>query len=372
KLWRLETRDGQRLTARVFVSGMGGLHVPNMPAIPGIESFRGEAWHSAEWRDDIPLEGKRVAIIGAGASAIQIAPQIAPLVAQLDLYQRTPPYVLPKADPPTPAWLRALFKYFPPSQWLMRVLIYAINEARAPAFLDPLEGETLGMKFARRHRERQIADPVLREKATPQYRIGCKRVLVSDDYYPALCRENVALVTHAAARITPTGIVDSEGVERPADIILYATGFRPMDILSSVTITGEGGRRLNDEWAKHPEAYLATSVSGYPNFFTLLGPNSALGHNSVIYMIESQVRFVMDALRTLDAKGVAALDPKPEVQRAYNDDLQARLEKTVWGSGCTSWYLSEDGKNATLWPDYTFRFRARTKRVREADFDFVA
>ncbi|HVY86990.1 MAG TPA: NAD(P)/FAD-dependent oxidoreductase [Caulobacterales bacterium] len=371
KLWRIETADGKMLTARAFVSGMGGLHVPHMPELSGLDSFKGQSWHSARWRDDVPLAGKRVAVIGTGASAIQIVPEIAPIVAKLDLYQRTPPWIVPKHDRAVSESERALFKNAPVLQDLKRRFVYVTHEMRVPYFMHPPENEGLGAKLALKHIESQIRDPALRAKVTPHYRLGCKRVLISDNYYPALERENVEVITGGASAIAETGVLDAQGKLRAADVIIYATGFKPMDLITNVEISGVGGRSLNSEWAKGPEAYLGTVVSGYPNFFTLMGPNSGLGHNSMIYMIESQIAFVMDALDKLDEKHAPALDVKPEVQRAFNQEIQEKLEASVWGSGCSSWYLSESGKNCTLWPDYTFRFRARTKHVREDDFSFT-
>ena len=370
-LWRIGVAGGADVTARALVSGMGGLHVPNLPTIPGLDDFKGRSWHSSQWPKDADIKDKRVAIIGAGASAIQITPQIAPLVRQLDLYQRTPNWIVPKRDRATGKAEQDCFRFAPITQELKRRFVYAVNEARAPAFLHPREGAGLGEAIARKHIAAQIADPALRAMVTPKYKLGCKRVLIADDFYPALGRANVELIAKAATRFTATGIIDDSGAERAADVIVFATGFKPMDLITSVAITGLGGRSLNAEWAGGPQAYLGTVVSGYPNFFTLMGPNSGLGHNSMIYMIESQIAYVMDALKRLDEKRAPALDVKAEVQRAFNAGVQAKLEKSVWGSGCTSWYLGPDGRNRTLWPDYTFRFRARTKRIRAADFEFV-
>ena len=372
KLWRIETADGKTLTARALVSGMGGLHVPNFPNLPGMNAFKGRAWHSAQWPDDAALEGKRVAIIGSGASAIQITPEIAPIVTKLDLYQRTPNWIVPKRDRFVGAGERGYFRALPALQELKRRFVYLLYEARAPAFLKPRNGESLGEIVARRHIERQIADPALRAKVTPAYKLGCKRVLISDDFYPALQRDNVELITSGAKAITATGVIDGDGVERPADVLIYATGFKPMDLITNVDIRGVGGRSLNEEWANGPEAFLGTVVSGYPNFFTLMGPNSGLGHNSMIYMIESQIAFIMDALNELDVRNTPALDVKPEAQSAFNVEIQDKLNATVWGTGCTSWYLSPEGKNCALWPDYTFKFRERTKRVNTGEFEFLS
>jgi cyclohexanone monooxygenase len=334
-------------------------------------SFKGPSWHSAQWRKDVDLAGKRVAMIGSGASAIQITPEIAPKVAHLDLYQRTPNWIVPKNDRVVGEDERSLFQNAPMLQEAKRRFLYLVNESRVPAFLKPRPHPGLAENFARGHIDKQIADPTLREKVTPKYRLGCKRVLISDDFYPTLARANVSLITHAAARITETGIVDSEGVERPADVIIFATGFKPMDLITSVEIHGVGGRSLNAEWKNGPEGYLGTVVSGYPNFFTLMGPNSGLGHNSMIYMIESQIAYVMDALAKLDEKQAPALDVKPATQAAFNAEIQAKLQASVWGTGCSSWYLTPGGKNCTLWPDFTFKFRGRTKHINEDDFEFV-
>jgi len=309
-------------------------------------------------------------MIGAGASAIQIAPAIAPIVAQLDLYQRTPSWVMPKRDRLVTETEKDFIRHAPALQEWKRRMIYLSNEARMPLFLSR-SGSPLAQRLACRHIARQIADPELRAKVTPSYALGCKRVLISDDYYPTLTRKNVNVIASEARRVTPRAVVTGDGVERPADIIIFATGFKPMDILDGVDISGARGVTLRSAWANGPEAYLGTSVAGFPNFFILMGPNSALGHNSMIYMIESQIAYVRDALRTLDRRSCAALSVKPQVQARYNAEIQAKLQNTVWGSGCASWYLSPDGKNRTLWPDFTFRFRARTKRVHLKNYDLI-
>jgi cation diffusion facilitator CzcD-associated flavoprotein CzcO len=372
KLWRLDASDGASISARALVSGMGGLHIPHLPRIEGRERFKGPAWHSATWRDDVALDGIRVAVIGTGASAVQIVPEIAPKTARLDLYQRTPPWIAPKLDRLVSETEKDFFQHAPALQELKRRFVYLQNEARAPYFLNPPPRQGLVERIVRAHLDRQLPDPVLRAKVTPLYKIGCKRVLISNDYYPALMRDNVELITTGASALTETGVVDGEGVVREADAVIYATGFKPFDVISEAEIVGAGGKSLNEEWKAGPAGYLGTVTSGFPNFFTLMGPNSGLGHNSMIYIIESQIRFVMDALRRLDQRGAAGLDVRAEVQDAFNEALQQKLEHSVWGSGCASWYLSADGKNHTLWPDYTFRFRARTKRVREEDFVFLA
>jgi cation diffusion facilitator CzcD-associated flavoprotein CzcO len=365
-LWRIRTSDGQSITARAFVSGMGGLHVPNLPDIEGASRFAGEAWHSAQWRN-VDLVGRNVAIIGTGASAIQIAPEVAPQAERLTIYQRTPPWIAPKLDRPIAEWERKMFAFAPFTQELWRRFIYAMMEMRAPAFLNPRSGG-LGERLARRLLAQQIADPVLRAKATPNYAFGCKRVLISNDYYPTLVRANVELVTEGVERIVPAGI-RAGGVERAHDVIIYATGFKPFDILTSVEVRGQGGRSLNDEWAAGPQAYWGLTVNGYPNLFFLMGPNTGLGHNSMVYMIESQIAYVMDYLHKLDRSAATHLVLRREAQDAFNAEIDARLAKSVWNAGgCKSWYLSENGKNYTIWPGHTFAYRAKTRRVRIEDY----
>lgn len=365
-LWRITSADGRVVEANVVVSGMGGLHIPNRPNLPGLSDFRGQVFHSAEWEHSVKLSGARVAVIGSGASAVQFVPQIAPQVAQLDLYQRTPNWILPKGDRRMSGLEQAMFRALPPVQGLYRALIYWLNEVRAIAFQRP-DIIRQSERQALAHLHAQIADPALRAQLTPSYTIGCKRVLISNDFYPALIRPNVALITDPIARITPNGVLDSAGVERAADVLILATGFKPMDLITGVAVTGRDGRKLNEEWAELPEAFLGSCAAGYPNLYFLMGPNTGLGHNSMIYMIESQIAFVLDALAVMDREGLASLEVRPDAQRDFNAELVEKLKTTVWASGCKSWYLSADGRNPTIWPGFTFDYRKRTRRIpREA------
>lgn len=371
-LWVLTDRTGAQTTARVVVSGMGGLSRPAYPSLPGLEEFQGTSFHSADWNHDYDLAGKRVAVIGTGASAIQFVPAIAPQVGQLTLFQRTPPWVLPKADRPVRRWEMALMRALPPLQYLWRGAIYCMMESRAYAFTRNVKLMSRVAEMATRHLEQAIPDPVLRAKLTPDYTPGCKRLLISNDYYPALNRPNVHVETARIETVTATGIRTRDGVEHPVDAIIFGTGFKANDVLSPTEIVGRGGRSLNAEWDRGAAAYLGTVVAGYPNMFFLMGPNTGLGHNSMVYMIESQIRYVMDALRQLDRRRWRALDVAPAVQAAYNDALQGEIAHTVWQSGCKSWYLTEDGRNPTVWPGFTFSFRRRTRRVDLNDFDHVS
>ncbi len=371
--WAIRTADGETMTARVVASGMGGLSRPVYPDIKGAKDFKGEVFHSAEWNHDYDLTGRTVAVVGTGASAIQFVPQIAGKVGKLHLMQRTPPWIMPKADRPMRGWEKALFARFPVFQRLLRGQIYCANEVRALGFnVNPKIMERAQM-LALRHLKAQVADPALRARVTPDYTMGCKRVLISNDYYPALSRPNVELVTDGIERITERGVLTRDGVERPVDAIIYGTGFAATDALNPVQVFGVGGRHLNAEWEPGAEAHLGVTVSGYPNLFFLMGPNTGLGHNSMIYMIESQIRYVADALRTLDTRRAKWMSPRREAQDAYNRSIQAKVSKTVWQKGgCKSWYQTEDGRNTTIWPGFTFAYRDRTKRVDPMEYEYGA
>lgn len=362
-LWHVRTTAGDEFVAPVLVSGMGGLSNPHVPEIPGIAEFAGPSFHSANWDHDVALEGRNVAVIGTGASAIQFVPQIAPRVGRLTLFQRTAPWILPKPDGPVSSRQRALRRFVPGYRWLLRKAAYWLHEIRAIGFtVKPtlLEArEALALRYLRR----QIPDDELRARVTPDYRMGCKRVLISNDYYPALRRENVHVITDDILRIERDAVVTRDGVRHPADVIVYGTGFRAQAGIGTARIVGEGGRTLEEAWRGGMEAFLGVSVAGFPNFFTIVGPNSGLGHNSMVFMIESHVNYVMSALRLLGGRNVAAIDVRPAVQADFNEKLQRRMKRTVWSSGCRSWYLDANGRNTTLWPGFTFDFRRRTYRI---------
>lgn len=370
-LWRITARNGEAVTARYVVSGMGLLSRPAVPQFEGSETFRGTSFHSANWNHSYDLTGKRVAVVGTGASAVQFIPHVARKAAHLTVFQRTPPWVLPKLDRPVKPWEKALFRALPFTQYLFRGAVYCMMEMGAVGFtrrtrmMQPLE------RMARRYLERVVPDPALRDKLTPDYTIGCKRILISNDYYPALTRPNVSLVTEPIVRIVPEGVQTAGGAVHPVDAIIFGTGFAVKDMLRPTEVIGRGGRLLNAEWNDGAEAYLGTTVSGYPNLFFLMGPNTGLGHSSMIYMIESQIRYVLDSMAYMERRGVPCLDVKPDVQRAYNAELQERIGHTVWHSGCRSWYITEDGRNPTTWPGFTFSFRFRTRRLKPSDYEAV-
>ena len=362
KRWHVKTASGAIYVARVLVSGMGGLSTASYPALKGIENFKGKTFHSQDWDHQYALEGKKVAVIGTGASAIQFVPQVVPKVAHMDLYQRTPPWIVPKPDRAMTSAEKTLFKYIPQTQEALRNAIYTQLEVRALGFVFNPRVLKLGELMARRHIRKQIANKELRKKVTPDFSFGCKRVLISNDYYPALDQPNVEVITHGIREVKAHSIIDSTGVERPVDTIIYGTGFKAQDPVPKGAIFGKGGVDLVDFWKQGPEAYLGTTIKGFPNLFMLMGPNTGLGHNSMVYMIESQVAYVMDCLKQMTKEGWQTVDVKPDAYAAWNAATQEKLGGAVWSTGCKSWYINADGKNTTLWPGFTFDFRRKTSR----------
>jgi cation diffusion facilitator CzcD-associated flavoprotein CzcO len=368
QLWHLTLASGETYHARALVAGAGILHVPFYPKIRGAETFAGKAMHTADWDESCDLAGKRVAVIGTGASAVQVVPAIAEQVAHLDLYQRTPGWVIPRMDYAFEEKWKRRFARLPWLQRLFRNVIYWRAESLAIGFTRSPKMMAKFQKLAETYLAKAVPDPALRVKLTPDFPIGCKRVLISDDFYPALQRDNVDVVTDAVTEIRPEGVVTADGEVRAADAILYATGFRVTDWLSHVDIRGKGGRKLIDDWRDGASAYYGVVVNGYPNMFLLLGPNTGLGHNSVVFMIESQVRYAMDCLRWL-WKDAGAVEVKAEVQKTFNDMLREKMKRTVWMSGCRSWYLNADGTNSTIWPYFTVSYWWKTRRANRRDFD---
>jgi cation diffusion facilitator CzcD-associated flavoprotein CzcO len=371
--WHVTTRSGDEFTGRFVVNGIGSLHQPNVPQLPGIERFAGPAFHSSQWDHDVDLRGKRVAVIGTGASAIQFVPHIAPEVARLDVFQRTPPWIMSKPDRAISNRTRGLFRTVPGAQRTYRSLLYWLLESRAVGFNGHPGIFKVAQRTAKAHLDRAITNPALRAKLTPDYLMGCKRILFSNDYYPALDRPNVEVVTDGVAEVREHGIVDTAGVEHPADVIIYGTGFHVIDAFDKVEIIGADGRNLAKEWASEGNrTHLGITVSGFPNLFLLLGPNTALGHHSVIFMIESQARYIGKALELLDRAGADALVPRLDVQQRFNAEVQRKLARGVWSQGgCKSWYLDAEGVNRTIWPGFTWRYWLTTRRVRPAEFELI-
>lgn len=361
--WRLSTRDGRTFTCRVLISGMGGLSNPTIPELKGKSRFKGIQFHSAQWRHDVDLKGKRIAVIGTGASAIQFVPQIRKLAGRVDLYQRTPPWIVPKPDRAISAVERRLFKRFPLLQDLYRKAIYWMLESRILGFtVDPRLMKLFEL-VARGHIRRQVKDPVLREKLTPDYTIGCKRILISDDYYPALTQSNVEVIAQGVREIRANSVVADDGSEREVDVIIWGTGFHAADPVPRGVFFGREGVDILDAWKDGVEAYKGTTMSGFPNLFFIVGPNTGLGHSSMVFMIESQVRYIGEALKAMRQRNLRTVEVRPEALRAYNDRLQSRIGKAVWNTGgCQSWYLDRNGRNVTLWPGATWQFRKQTRR----------
>jgi cation diffusion facilitator CzcD-associated flavoprotein CzcO len=366
--WRI-TAGGEEFTARVLVSGAGALSDPKLPDLPGLDGFPGTMFHSARWDHDHDLTGERVAAIGTGASAIQFVPAIQPHVGRLHLFQRTPPWVIPRLDHQITDVEHALLKYLPFAPVVVRGVMYGALELRVAGFRHPRMMK-IADRIGRWHLKRQVPDPGLRRKLTPDYVIGCKRILISDDYYPAITQPNVELLTGGVREIRGRTVVSGDGEEREVDTIILGTGFEVTESPIAKRVHGRDGRSLHECWAKDGmSAYLGTTVTGFPNLFLLTGPNTGLGHTSMVYMIESQLNYLVDAIRTMDATRSATADVRREVQEAFNSELQENMRGTVWTAGnCRSWYLDDTGRNTTLWPGYTFDFRRRTRRFDPADY----
>jgi cation diffusion facilitator CzcD-associated flavoprotein CzcO len=366
--WEVTVAGGSRYTPKAVIAGFGGLHIPSYPEIPGLERFTGAAFHSAEWDHSCDLEGKRIAVIGTGASAVQFVPRLAEQAARLRIFQRTAPWIQPKPDVRFSDPLRRALA-LPGAARALRTAIYWMLEARSVGFtVDPrLSGPM--RKGALWHIARQVPDPELRAKVTPDYTIGCKRVLLSSDYYPALARPHVDLVTDAIAEVTETGIVTASGSVHEVDVIVYGTGFKVADALTGQRIVGRNGLKIQEAWADGIEAHHGITVPGFPNFFLLSGPNTGLGHNSVVFMIESQIQHILGCLRLLSARGGRAIEVRGPAMRRFNDRVQRRLRRAVWSKGgCRSWYLDENGVNRTLWPGFSFEYWAATRRADPADY----
>jgi cation diffusion facilitator CzcD-associated flavoprotein CzcO len=361
--WRLDTPAGE-VTAKVLVSGTGPLTEPRIPDLPGLSGFEGPTMHSARWDHSVDLRGLRVASIGTGASAIQYVPAIAPSVERLHVFQRTPPWVMPHSARPVTRVERLLYRRLPFAQRAVRGAIYAARELLVLGFVKQPRGLKLLERIAARHRERSLRDPELIAAATPDYALGCKRILPSNDWYPALRRSNVDLVTAGVREVRARSIVCTDGRELEVDAIVFGTGFHVVDMPIGRLVRGRGGVSLAEAWDGSPHAHMGCTVPGFPNLFVLLGPNTGLGHSSMVYMIESQIAYVMDALRS----GADVIEVRPEVEARFNAELRRRMRGTVWNSGCMSWYQDARGGNPTLWPDWTWRFRRRAGRFDPSEY----
>lgn len=370
-LWTIKFASGQQAKARAVVLAIGALNIPQYPKIDGIEKFRGKIMHTADWDREFPLKGKRVAVIGTGASAIQVVPAIQPEVASLALFQRTPPWVMPKFDRAQSPVRQARLRRWPFLQKLIRNLQYLIAESVVPAFMWDSFLTRFGESMGRRYLNRVVTDPKLRKQLTPHYAMGCKRVLLSDNYYPALTKSNVSLLSSGVSHLDEKAIYSADGQRQEVDAIVLATGFKVPVSGAPMPVRGLAGRDLNEDWATGSEAYKGMTVSGYPNLLYIMGPNTGPGNTSVIFYIESQIHYVLQYLGTLRGNPNEYMNVKPEVQKAFNEDVQRRFKGTTWTSGCNSWYLTADGKNTTLWPSFSWQYRLATRRFSSAEYEFV-
>jgi cation diffusion facilitator CzcD-associated flavoprotein CzcO len=366
-LWIVSDTNGNTYTAKAVISCSGGLSQPALPDIKGLDTFKGKMFHSAKWDNSYNLKGKTVAVIGTGASAIQIVPAIAPDVKSLLLFQRTPPWIMPKPDREMRSFEKKIFSALPFMQKIFRGWLYWAHELTAMGFVARPGILKFAQRMAIKHLNKNISDPTLREKLTPKYTMGCKRILISNDYYPALNRNNVQVITEHITEVNEAGIVTNAGTQYAVDAIVLATGFYAADGVLAFDIKGRNGVDLNETWRDGAEAYLGTTVAGFPNMFLVVGPNTGLGHSSMILMIEAQVQYIMEAIKAMKNNNWKYVDLKPEAQKQFNTQLQQQLAKTVWQTGgCISWYQNKNGKNVTLWPSYTFTFKKQTEKF-EAD-----
>ncbi|MER5429192.1 NAD(P)/FAD-dependent oxidoreductase [Streptomyces sp. NPDC002588] len=380
--WDIETSRG-RYAADVVVSATGPLSEPKVPDVPGLGGFPGKVFHSARWDHGHDLAGRRVAVVGTGASAIQIVPAIQPAVSRLTLFQRTPPWVMPRVDRAISGAERALHRALPFTGQVRRGLLWGIRELQVQAFTKHPNELGFVEQLARRNMARAIKDPALRARLTPDYRIGCKRILLSSTYYPAIARPNVDVVASGLSEIRGSTLIAADGTEAEADVIVFGTGFHVTDMPIAERVVGADGRTLAESWKDGMAALRGASAAGFPNWMSVIGPNTGLGNSSMILMIESQLNYMADYLRQLDVLGVppgpqgtgggrVALDARPSAVDAWNGRVQDRLKRTVWNTGgCTSWYLDASGRNTTVWPGTTAEFRRATRRVDLAEYEVL-
>ncbi len=367
--WHLQTDSGLQVICRHFVLASGPLHVPQIPKIPGLERFKGRVFHSAQWDHDYDLTDKNVVSIGTGGSAIQFAPEIAPRVRRLHIFQRTPAWVIPRDERAYADIEKSAFKRLPFLRKLHRARLYWSNESRVWPIFHPslarVGGEALKWWIRWSVKDAQVAEALI-----PDYTLGCKRVLISNKWYPMFNRDNVELVTAGIREVREHSIITEDGQERAADCIILATGFvvDPRIYMKGMSCQGLPGHDLMQDWQDQVEAYYGVSVAGYPNMFQLVGPNSALGHNSIIFMIECQVHYILNCMKLLAESAADSIDVRPQAQADFNEEVQKALSGTVWSSGCVSWYTDSQGKNYTIWLWSTWRYWLRTRELKRADF----
>ncbi len=370
--WTLITDADETVTARVVVAGVGGLVDPAYPDIKGIHSFGGEIFHTARWDHDYDLTGKRVAVIGTGASAVQVVPSIAPQVEKLSVFQRTAAWVVPKPDGVYSDARKRFYRRFPLALRVSRLFKYWMSELFGPiVFLDSPRLSKIGETGSLAHLRAQVKDPELRRKLRPDFQFGCKRILISDDYWRSFERENVDLVTEPIEEVVREGILTKDGVLHEADAIVLATGFAVGLAQAPFPVAGRDGRVLDEVWQDGAVAYKGMTISGFPNWFTLMGPNTGPGHTSVLVFTEAQIHHALQAIRKIRSEGLKYVDIRQEVQDGYNAGIQARMPHMAWSSGCNSWYLSDDGSNHSLFPGFAVEYALRARHFRPSDYELV-
>jgi cyclohexanone monooxygenase len=365
--WLIQTSAGD-YAAQVVVSATGPWSEPVIPDLPGLDEFEGTVFHSSRWDHEHRFDGARVAVIGSGASAVQFVPEIQPQVEQLTVFQRTAHWVLPKMDRPLGPRLQQAFRRYPSTQRALREGLYYGTELigvamRKPRLLAPLQAA------GRAHLKRTVPDPELRRILTPNYTLGCKRLLFSNEWYPALTRPNVDVVPHAVREVRPNGVVGADGIERGVDTIVLGTGFTITDLPIAARVRGREGRTLDEVWSGSPTGYLGSTVHGFPNLFILLGPNIGTGHSSAIFLIETQIGYLLEGLRAMSGQDLASVEVRADVQERFNAEVQSRLSGTVWNAGgCMSYYLDANGRNSTMFPGSTFELRRRLGSFETSDY----
>jgi cation diffusion facilitator CzcD-associated flavoprotein CzcO len=369
--WTLQTSAGEH-EADILLTACGQLSVPSVPPIAGLERFEGPSFHTAQWRHDVDLADKRVAVVGTGCSAIQVVPAIQPIAGELDVYQRSPGWTIPKMDGPYSERAQRLFERYPALQRLDRKGIFAFHELGALAMTGQRWMLPPFRAVARWNIKRAIKDPELRRRVTPTDEVGCKRVMLTDEWYPALTQPNVTLISDRIAEVTATGVVTDDGTERPADVLVLATGFKSHGFVAPMEIVGAEGRSLADEWRDVARAYLGMSVPAFPNMFLLYGPNTNGGTGSVIYTLEAGVRHVIAALGELERTGARTIAVRADAAAAFDDELRAALSETVWHTGCTNWYVDERGNDPNQWPWRWSTYRRRTATIQPGAYELAS
>ncbi|MEO6604659.1 MAG: NAD(P)/FAD-dependent oxidoreductase [Aeromicrobium sp.] len=367
--WTVTFADDSTETVDILISAVGQLSRPELPPIPGIETFKGTSFHSAEWDHSFDATGKRVAVVGAGASAVQFIPHLAADATRLMVFQRSPNYLMPKPDKPYKAFHKAMFRAAPVTQTVERGGVWAIMEQFAKGLKDDTRMGKINKGIAMRHLAKQVTEPTLKAKLTPDYPIGCKRILFSNEFYPALAQANVDLVTSAVTSVTADGVIDDQGAEHKVDAIVYATGFDAQNFLESIDLTGRGGQKLATQWADGAHAYLGMYVPNFPNLFVTYGPNTNLGGGSIIYMLEAQATHMRQALDRLKAGSFTTVEVTEEAEESYDREIQDKLDVSVW-SHCENWYRHPSGRITSNWPGATLPFAKRTKVLEPKAFSW--